>query len=140
MAIVNTQQNIVEKFLGRGLVFPMQLTPSGAVETETGIPLIRSCLLILLHWLIGTRYMLGEFGCHLENVLEQPNDELAINLIRTHITEAIDKWERRVELIDVIITVPPEKEYLLNITLHYRIKNTKVEDTFIFPYYSQLKY
>ena len=45
MAIVNTQQNIVEKFLGRGLVFPMQLTPSGAVETETGIPLIRSYLL-----------------------------------------------------------------------------------------------
>ena len=136
MALTGKLQN----FLGAGLVFPIKLTNLGRPNIDTGFELIRSSIQIILAYLIGTRFMLGEFGSKLELLLEQPNDKILEALVRTHVIDAITRWEKRVETLEVRIEKPPTREEVMNIFIHYKIKDTKIEDSFIFPYYSELRY
>ena len=129
-----------EQFLGRGLLFPIELDSLGRAKTDTGIILIRSAIRNILAFLWGTRYLLGNFGSKLEFILEQPNDEMAIAMAKTYIVEAITFWEKRVDQVSLTISVPANAEHQLNIFITYRIKNTKISDSFIYPYYSQLIY
>ena len=99
-----------EQFLGRGLLFPIELDSLGRAKTDTGIILIRSAIRNILAFLWGTRYLLGNFGSKLEFILEQPNDEMAIAMAKTYIVEAITFWEKRVDQVSLTISVPANAE------------------------------
>jgi len=127
-----------DKFIGKGLVFPIQINASGRPDIKGGFDLLRSSLENILSWTIGTRFFLGEYGTMLETLIQEPNDLVTQSLVRTLTVDVITKWEKRLELLDV--TLESRNDYQLNISIRYKVKNTKLEDTFVFPYYSQLIY
>jgi hypothetical protein len=79
---------------------------------------------------------LGEFGTNLEQLLQEPNDLTTQTLVKHFTVDVISKWEKRLEVLEVLLE--SKDEYVLYIRITYRVKNTKIEDSFIFPYYSQL--
>jgi len=135
MAAIDTT---ADKFIGKGLIFPITIDGTGKAPITGGKDLLEASIISILSWTIGTRYMLGEFGTNLESLLQEPNDSVTRALVKHFTVDVISKWEKRLEVLDVQIT--SKEEYQINIHIKYRVKNTKIEDSFIFPYYSQLIY
>ena len=128
----------LQNFLGTGLVFPLELTPGGSAVVKSGWPLIKSSLHIIMAWLMGQRFFLGEFGTHIHNLLDEPNDETTKNMLITFLDEAIQKWEKRVELLDITIDEPEIGKKKLLLTL--RIVNSQQIENFIWPFYTEIIY
>ena len=121
MAIVQTS----------GLAFPIELS-SGKHLVVSGSDLIQASIKTIIAWPLFTRFYEGNFGSRIHEVLEEPNDDIIINLIRRFIIDAISEWEKRIELTNLtIIKTGPEK---LTIELIYNIKESNIEGSFYYNY------
>jgi len=129
---------VTTQFMGQGLTFPIKLNIKGRPNIVSGKELLESSLSQILSWNLGTRFMLGEYGTKLEQLLQEPNDAIAQSLVKHYTVEVISLWEKRLEVLDVILLI--KQDNLLSIQISYIVKSTKLEDSFVFPYYSQLKF
>lgn len=126
---------VVEDFIGRGIIFPIELA-NGRAIIRSGFELIRSSINSILGWPLGNRFFLSEFGSRLDELLEEPNDDVLFNLINTFVIDAVNEWEKRVELLSV--GLERMNDHTLHITLYYKILNSQQTDTYIFPFYKNL--
>lgn len=124
--------------IGSGIVFPITLNTEGRVPIYNNVELIRSSILIIINWVKDSRFFNEEFGCRLEEVLEEPNDLHSISIARMFIKEALEKWEKRItiDIRDIDIMSAGTN---IDIQIKYLIKASNEEDTFIFPYYRNIK-
>lgn len=130
----NTQS--LQKFIGTGITLPLQLV-NGRVPLETGVELIRKSIVMILAWPYGTRFFLNEFGSRVEELLEEPNDDILQNIAQTFIADAISLWEPRVNLVGTNFSRNDQGNGL-DLTLQYEIITTQQIDTFVFPFYRQI--
>lgn len=127
-----------QNYIGTGLIFPIQLNSKGAPVMGTGIPLINSSIKIILGWSYLSRIFLSEFGSRLEDLLEEPNDELLGALVKNFLYDALMKWETRINILEIDSKrIEPTK---LIVGIRYRVKNTGLEETFVFPFYKEIIY
>lgn len=127
----------LKAFVGQGMVFPLQLD-NGRVRIVTGFELINSSLKIILSWPKFTRYLLHKFGSNYQLLLNNPNDVTTAKLVKEYTVDAINQWEPRIELL--ASKVIEQTDYMIKVELTYRIKNTQLENTLIFPYYTSIPY
>lgn len=130
---------VLESFIGRGLVFPIKIDKEGRPTAETGFPLIRASILHILHWPMAHRYFNERFGSRLEECLEEPLDNITVTIIKHFIREALGKWERRLKITQITVTQESDTAAIY-IKLVYRVSSTKQTDTFIFPFYKNIIY
>lgn len=127
---------VVQDFIGNGLTFPIQLT-NGKANIDSGFNLIRASIKTILAYTIGTRYFLGEFGGRLEELLEEPDDEILHNLINTFVIDAVTTWEKRIQTISTSIQSVDEFG-TVNVKITYQVINSNTVDNFIYPFYTQI--
>jgi phage baseplate assembly protein W len=127
----------IKDFIGSGISFPIQLN-NGKVVVSSGFELIRSSILMILGWPVGTRFYLSEFGSKLEDLLEEPNDDILKQIIYTFVVDPITVWEKRITLVDVSLEDVTQTK--LNLRMTYRILNSQTTDTFVFPFYRNIVY
>lgn len=103
--------------------------PTGGIALVEGDGCIRQDLLLLLLTVPGERVMRPAYGCHLDRLLFQPNDETLAGLAIHYVGQAIARFEPRVEVLE-IGAKPGEagEANRLEITLRYRVKRSRVED------------
>lgn len=118
-------------YIGKGLVFPIQLA-NGKATGESSRELIKSSIITILGWPRGSRYFLPEFGSDLHKLIGQKNDDIAKALVVDFIVESINRWETRINLLQITITDVSEAK--ISVYLRYEIINEKVEDSFIYPF------
>lgn len=125
----------VQDFIGKGVVLPLKLE-NGKPPLVSGFDLIRASIVMVLSWPYATRFFLKEFGSRLEELLEEPNDDVLFSLIETFVVDTLKEWEPRVELTQLEMA---RGEFGgINLTITYRIIPTQQEDTFVFPFYTQI--
>lgn len=133
-----TEYTIRDRFIGSGYIFPLELQ-NGKPRLRVGeLELIRSSIMMLISWPKNDRFFLGEFGSRIEECIGQPNDDILSTLVYQFISDAINNFERRIELLDIGIIRPNNTS--INIRLTYKIRTTNLEDSFIFPFYRSIKY
>lgn len=125
-------------FIGQGVTFPIQLDANGTCKTQSGWELIKSSLSILFAFHVGTRFMLGEFGGNLENLLEEPNSPTLENMAKAILIQQVEQWEKRVKVSEVILYPLLPSGYEIHLKL--QIVNTETEELFIWPHYKNLIY
>lgn len=116
----------VEHASGSGLCFPIQLE-DGLVTHTSGWELIKSGIFNILAFEYGERYFQRDFGCNLEKLLEEPNDQVLEAQLLYRLNQQITQWENR-----VVITGITAKRNLgelhiqVNVTLRFTnpIQNT----------------
>lgn len=128
----------INKFIGSGIVFPIEINTLGRPDYHNDIKLIRASILNILNWPQRIRFFNEKFGCRIEEVLEEPDDAVSQSLIRHFVRDSIDLWEKRVELID--IEIDGDTPTVIKLKILYRIRETKHEESFIFPFYKQISY
>ena len=127
----------INEFIGKGIKFPFIINSNGAIPIVTGLELINFSINEILSWPKNLRFFNESFGSRTDELLEEPSDNITRALVRTFIIDTINKYEKRVKLINILIpdNITSEK---INITIRYNINNTKVEGTFIFPFYREI--
>lgn len=132
------QPQPIENFIGKGLTFPIELS-GGRGVIKSGFEVIRSSIRMILSWPYAQRFMLGEFGSRVEEMLEEPNDEISRQLIESFIKDALDTWEKRIQVLELGVE-NNSTEGTVMIKLRYSIVNSQLVDNFVFPFYRQIKY
>jgi uncharacterized protein len=120
-------------YLGKGIIFPIELTPQGLPIIRSGPDLIKSSIKMILMWPVRQRIFLGEFGSRIDELLEEPNDDLLKGLVEFFIVDALRTWEKRIDVLDVSVErLAPET---IDVEIRYRIKTNQLEDILTFPLY-----
>lgn len=123
----------IDQYLGRGLVFPIQLTPQGLPIISGGTELIRSSIIMILSCPTRQRIFLSSFASRLEELLEEPNDDLLKGLARYFIMASLRDWEQRITVLNVGLF--REEVHTLYIEVTYRTKTSGFQDILTFPFY-----
>lgn len=126
-----------EQYLGVALTRPTQMPDGKWLVTETGKQVIEEAVRTLLMTPIGTKFMLPEYGSRFQEALFEQNVFVLGSLLRTFAKEAIDAWEKRIDFVDGVFKSEEDK---VMCTITYRILSSNEVDSFVFPYYKEIKY
>ncbi len=121
-------------FLGRGCKYPITIE-NGKIAFSEAEESIRESILIILGTTKGERIMRPDFGCEMNERVFSPNNTQTITLIEFDIKEALMKWEKRIEVLDVNSYPDEEEENRINITIEYMIKTSNTKDNLVYPFY-----
>lgn len=127
-----------ERFYGRGLAFPLRLEtsttdrPRGLAETA-GEAKVAESMEILLRTQYGERLMRPTFGCNLRSLAFAPNDTATANLARYYVTEALGRWEPRIELLEVTVANDVAGGRLV-IEISYRLRVMGDVHSLVYPF------
>src|SRR3954447_22640679 len=100
----------------------LQVTPRGRIEMVEGDASIRQSLLLLLSTSPGERVMRPPYGCNLQRLVFGPNDDTTAGLAIHYVRQAVERWEPRVEVLDVDAGPDPDDPWRLVILLDYRVR------------------
>jgi uncharacterized protein len=111
-----------EQLLGSGLAFPLQLGVAG-LASSSGQAKVEQSIRIILGTQYGERVMRPQFGSNLKALAFAPNNTSTANLARYYVTEALSKWEPRIDVMDVTVTSDNPGATLF-IDISYRLRAT----------------
>lgn len=121
-------------FLGVGWKFPVSIK-EGKIASSEGEDSIRESIRIILGTAKGERVMRPDFGCGIDELVFAPNDTSTATLIAVNITEALEKWEPRIEVLNVNAVPDEEEENKLNINIEYMVKSSNSKNNLVYPFY-----
>jgi phage baseplate assembly protein W len=90
---------------GTGISFPPRIGPDGAIVWSTGELNVRECICTILRTAPGERVERPTFGCGLTRMLFEPNSIATLSLIQDAIMQSLAKWEPRVSVNNVTVSV-----------------------------------
>lgn len=124
-----------EKFLGRGLSFPVSTDESGAVTYATGETDIRQSIRIVLGTARGERVMRPQFGCGIHDRVFASIDTTTRSLIEDDVRDALLEWEPRIRVLSVSANDAPDERGKLRIEIDYLVVSTNTEANLVYPFY-----
>jgi len=118
--------------LGTGLAFPLRVGVSGLAESS-GVDRVEQSIRVILGTQYGERVMRPLFGANLKSLLFAPNNAATASLAAYYVSEALARWEPRIDVVDVQVT-NDAVEATLVIEIRYRIRATGQENVFVHPF------
>jgi len=118
------------RFLYPGLDVPedaagLRFAPSGGIDMVQYNDSIRQAILLLFSTRPGERVMRPEYGCDIHRLLFSPNDDTTAGLAIYYIQRALDRWEPRIDVLQLDAGRDPQQSERLNVTLQYRVRVTR---------------
>lgn len=134
----------VLEFLGKGLKFPFTFQrSSGGAQISTATSSDHAHIHESIRQILGTkkgeRFMRPEFGTRLHELIFEPNDRLLYGLIRHEVIEALDEWEPRIIITDVLVDTSDSDDHLVLVNINYRLISSQVEGNMVFPFWRELE-
>lgn len=127
--------------IGRGWAYPFRFTKVGrtgklvGVSDASSLEKIAMSIRQILGTKIGSRVMDRDFGTDLREILFTPIDEVSVARVRFAITNAIQTWERRVEIRNVDVSIARVKEGIIEAEIFYQVIATQQEGNLVYPLY-----
>src|SRR5689334_6025098 len=123
-------------FVGAGWAFyPMRTDVTGSVALVRRDREIEEAIRIILATAPGERPMRPEFGCALHDFVFAPADAATAGQIAFEVRAALDRWEPRITVRDVLVTADPDEAATLHIDVRYTIRGTNNPRNLVFPFY-----
>lgn len=121
-------------YLGSAIKSPLSIQ-RGRAAAVTGTETVRQAIERLLSTQKGTVFFSREYGSRIQEMLFEQNTDVATEMLRFYIFEAIRDWEPRVRFMDCQTTV---QDNLVSCLVRYRILATNEIQTFVYPFYRSL--
>lgn len=106
----------------------LRVGAGGRLATVTDAAAIRQSLLLLLSTRPGERVNRPEYGCHLFRLAFAPADDTTAGLAIHYVARAVERWEKRVDVVSLDAQRPPDEPFLLEVSMRYRVRATYHED------------
>lgn len=131
------------EFLGKGLKFPLTFQRrSGGTQISTATSSDHAHIHESIRQILGTRkgerFLRPEFGSNLHRLVFEPNDGVLYGLIRHEVMTALDQWEPRVIVTDVMVG-PGDDEHLVLVNISYRLISSQMEGNLVYPFFRELE-
>jgi phage baseplate assembly protein W len=123
---------MTDEHLGRGLSFPLRLGVRGLGES-TGIARVEQSMRMILGTQYGERLMRPAFGGNLKSLIFAANNATTASLAAYYVKDALDRWEPRIDVLDVLVTNDLPGNQLV-IEVRYRLRATAEEHLFVLPF------
>lgn len=124
------------EFIGAGWAFPLELDQTGAFALVTDTREIEEAIRLIIGTAYGERPMRPDFGCAIHEFIFADADATTAGRIAYEVRLSLRRWEPRIEIDDVVVTVDDVERSLMYVDVHYRIKNTNDPRNLVFPFYT----
>lgn len=124
-----------EEFIGAGWAFPVRTDARGGIALATGDRELEESMRLILATAPGERPMRPEFGCAVHDFVFAPADATTAGRIAYEVRASLERWEPRVEVVEVEVTVDPVAAATLWIEIHYMRRGTNDPRNLVFPFY-----
>ncbi|GAA3733104.1 GPW/gp25 family protein [Plantactinospora mayteni] len=126
---------MAEQFVGAGWAFPLRVDASGGIALVNREREIVEAIRLILGTAPGERPMRPEFGCGIHDYVFAPADENTAGQVAFEVRAALDRWEPRIEVTDVVVGFDEVTAGTLYIDIRYQVRGTNDPRNLVFPFY-----
>ncbi|GIF14595.1 GPW/gp25 family protein [Actinoplanes teichomyceticus] len=126
---------MAEQFIGNGWAFPLRVDATGGIALVSREREIAEAIRLILATAPGERPMRPEFGCGVHEYVFAPADENTAGRVAFEVRRALDRWEPRIDVSDVVVGFDDEDAGVLYIDVRYTIRGTNDPRNLVFPFY-----
>jgi phage baseplate assembly protein W len=124
-----------EEFIGTGWAFPLRTDHTGSIALVSHEREIEESIRLILATAPGERPMRPEFGCGAHDYVFAPADAATAGDIAYAVRIALDRWEPRITLNDVVVRFDAVQTGTLYIDIEYSVRGTNDPRNLVFPFY-----
>ena len=124
-----------QEFIGAGWAFPLRTDRTGSIALVRDQREIEESIHLILATSPGERPMRPEFGCSVHDYVFAPADVATAGDIAYAVRVALDRWEPRITLENVIVNFDGADAGVLLIDVQYTIRGTNDPRNLVFPFY-----
>ena len=123
------------EFIGAGWTFPLRTDRTGSIALVTREREIEESIRLILATAPGERPMRPEFGCAIHDFVFAPANAGTAGQLAFEVRSALDRWEPRIDLVDIQIRFDAVDQGTLYIDVHYAIRGSNDPRNLVFPFY-----
>jgi hypothetical protein len=120
--------------LGRGIAFPLMTSVQGGIQLSATHQNIVESIRLILGTRLGERVYRPNFGSRLAELVFAPLNTDTLLLIRIHVREALERWEPRI-VLDEVMVEPSQTSGRVDIMIRYHPKDTADRRSLVYPFY-----
>ena len=120
--------------IGRGIGFPLTTNVQGNLQLSAEARNLEESIHLILRTSLGERVYRPDFGSRLSELVFAPLNTQTLLLLRLYVEEALEAWEPRIEL-DEILTDPDPVRGRVDITITYHPTNSHDSRSLVYPFY-----
>jgi phage baseplate assembly protein W len=121
--------------IGTGISFPLRVDRLGGLALSSGDTDVQEAIDLILGTAPGERPMRPEFGCGIHNHVFANIDASTLAKIEVDIREALDRWEPRIQVLDVDPDLSRMNDGVLLIDITYQLSATNDIRNLVYPFY-----
>jgi Bacteriophage baseplate protein W len=121
--------------IGSGLAFPLRADQRGSLALTHGVEDIEQAIALILGTAPGERPMRPEFGCAVHDVVFDTIDAAIVGKIQTAVHEALERWEPRIEVLDLDVEPSDGDAGKMLVGITYRVHTTSRLYNLVYPFY-----
>jgi len=121
--------------IGTGLAFPLGVDRSGVLALARDDEDVRQAIAIILATAPGERPMRPEFGCGVHDYVFDVIDAATLGRMEEEIRRSLERWEPRINVVDVGFELDPDAPGKLSIAIKYRLRATNDVRNLVYPFY-----
>lgn len=122
-------------FLGSGVAFPLRVDRRGGLALVRAGEDISEAITIILGTAPGERPMRPEFGCGIHNYIFESIDAYTMARLEQEIRIALDRWEPRIDVLDVDFDLSRVEHGEVLIDIGYVLRATNDVRNLVYPFY-----
>jgi phage baseplate assembly protein W len=123
-------------FVGAGWAFPLELDQTGSFALVADAEEVEQAIRLIIGTAYGERPMRPDFGCAIHDFVFSEATAATGARIVEEVRASIRRWEPRVDLDEVLVTIDETDRSLLYVDIRYHIKNTNDPRNLVFPFYT----
>ena len=123
-----------EDYIGAGIAFPVSTNVQGSLQLSNGTLNLEENIRIILGTKLGERVYRPNFGSRLSELVFEPMNVQTLLLIRLYVREALEMWEPRIILVD-IVTDPDPARGRVDINIIYQPKHSYDSRSMVYPFF-----
>jgi phage baseplate assembly protein W len=123
--------------IGTGWALPVKLNGKGGLSWSSGPNRIQDSIWIIVNTSTNERLMRPTFGAGASDFVFESNSATKRAELTASITEALTRWEPRIDLAGVTVDTDPLTPSAVRISIAYKLRTTNELFNLVFPLYLQ---
>ena len=130
-----SSSNPAKAFLGVGWAFPPCTANDGSTAMAAYEKDVEQAIRIVLGTDWGERVMRPDFGAGLNSFVFGPLNQTTLRMVQTRVQDSLIKWEPRIDVEQVKVTLDPRELSKLVIAITYRVRVTNTVHNLVYDFY-----
>ena len=127
---------MVNEFVGAGWAFPLELDQTGGFALVRDEREIEQAIRLIIGTSYGERPMRPDFGCKIHDFVFAEANATTAGQIAAEVRASLLRWEPRIEVDDIEVSVDDADRSLLYIDIRYHIRGRNDPRNLVFPFYT----